>query len=243
VFAPLSELGLIILDEEQEATYKSEQNPRYHAREVAKYRCKQNNALLVLGSATPSVETMFLADEGVYQRFILGTRYNERALPRVLIADMKTELRRGNGTGISSVLRRELEENLAKGEQSVLFLNRRGASRMVSCGECGAVPVCPRCSVHLTYHSANGRLMCHYCGHSQRLPDACPECGGGLNFIGTGTQRIQQELSELFPGLRCCVWIPIPLRQPERMRPCSPDSRTEGAHPARHANGGQGTGF
>ncbi len=201
VFAPLSGLGTIILDEEQEATYKSEQTPRYHARDIAKYRCAQNNALLVLGSATPSVETMFLADEGVYERFTLGRRYNEQALPNVLIADMKAELRNGNGTAISALLRRELEANIARGEQSILFLNRRGASRLVSCGECGAVPVCPRCSVHLTYHSANGRLMCHYCGHSQRLPNACPDCGGGLNFIGTGTQRVQEELSELFPGV------------------------------------------
>jgi primosomal protein N' (replication factor Y) len=201
VFAPISGLGIIILDEEQEATYKSEQNPRYHARDIAKYRCAQNNALLVLGSATPSVETMYLADEGVYHRFTLNKRYNEQALPHVLIADMKAELRSGNGTGISALLRQELEANLARGEQSILFLNRRGASRLVSCGECGAVPVCPRCSVHLTYHSANGRLMCHYCGHSQRLPDSCPDCGGGLNFIGIGTQRLQEELNELFPGV------------------------------------------
>ena len=200
IFAPLAELGIIILDEEQESTYQSEQNPRYHARDIAKYRCMQHHALLLLGSATPSVETAFLADEGVYRRFTLGKRYNEQMLPRVMIADMKAELRNGNGTGISALLRRELEINLACGEQSILFLNRRGASRLVSCGECGAVPVCPRCSVYLTYHSANGRLMCHYCGHSQRLPTACPECGGSLNFIGTGTQRIQDELRELFPG-------------------------------------------
>ena len=201
VFAPLSDLGIIILDEEQESTYKSDHNPRYHAREIAKYRCAQNDAVLLLGSATPSIESMYLADKGVYHRFTLGKRYNEQALPRVLIADMKAELRRGNGTAISGMLREELEVNLARGEQSILFLNRRGASRLVSCGECGAVPTCPRCSVHLTYHSANGRLMCHYCGHSQRLPDSCPECGGGLNFIGTGTQRVQDELNELFPGV------------------------------------------
>ena len=199
VFAPLSNLGVVILDEEQEASYKSENNPRYHAREVAKYRCVQENALLVLGSATPSVETMYAAQRGSYHCFTLRQRYNQRALPQVRIVDMKEELRAGNGTSISRALRAELEENLARGEQAILFLNRRGASRMVSCGECGFVPECPRCSVKLTYHSANGRLMCHYCGYSQPLPRACPVCGGGLNFIGVGTQKVQEELQELFP--------------------------------------------
>lgn len=201
VFAPLSDPGLIILDEEQEATYKSEQNPRYHTRDVAKYRCAKSNGVLILGSATPSVESMYLAEQGVYHLFTISKRFNDQALPRVLIADMKQELRQGNGTSIGSVLREELKRNLERGEQSILFLNRRGASRLVSCGECGAVPICPRCSVNLTYHSANGRLMCHYCGHSQRLPDSCPDCGGKLNFIGTGTQRVQEELQELFPGI------------------------------------------
>jgi len=200
VFAPLTDIGLIILDEEQEGSYKSENTPRYHARDVAKYRCAQENALLVLGSATPSVETMHYANRGQYELVRLTERYNRQALPQVLVADMKEELRSGNGTSISGMLRQELECNLARGEQSILFLNRRGASRMVSCGECGHVPDCPRCSTHLTHHSANGRLMCHYCGHSQRLPDACPECGGMLNFIGIGTQRVQEELEALFPG-------------------------------------------
>ena len=201
VFAPLENLGLIILDEEQEGSYKSENTPRYHAREIAKYRCAKTGGLLVLGSATPSVETMYLARTGVYHLVTLTKRYNERALPAVYIADMKEELRAGNGTSIGSLLRRELEANLERGEQSILFLNRRGASRMVSCGECGEVPVCPRCSVHLTYHSANHRLMCHYCGHSEPLPEACPVCGGTLNFIGAGTQKVQSELEELFPGV------------------------------------------
>lgn len=201
VFAPLKDLGLIILDEEQEASYKSENTPRYHARDVAKYRCARNGGLLVLGSATPSIETMYLAKSGVYHMVTLSRRYNEHALPHVFVTDMKEALRSGNGTSISARLHRELASNLERGEQSILFLNRRGASRMVSCGECGAVPTCPRCSVHLTYHSANGRLMCHYCGHSERLPDHCPECGGALNFIGVGTQKVQEELESLFPGV------------------------------------------
>lgn len=200
VFAPLERLGLIILDEEQESSYKSENTPRYHARDVAKYRCVQHGALLVLGSATPSVESMYLAREGKLHLFSMRRRYNQRPLPQVLVVDMKKELRQGNDTSISSVLRRELEINLERGEQAILFLNRRGASRMVSCGECGEVPECPRCSVKLTYHSANHRLMCHHCGHSQPLPTACPACGGALNFIGVGTQRVQEELEALFPG-------------------------------------------
>ena len=199
VFAPLDNLGLIILDEEQETSYKSENVPRYHAREVAKYRCVQNNALLVLGSATPSVETMYQAREGQIGFFTLKNRYNQKALPQVLIADLKEELRQGNASSISSILKGELEENFKREEQAILFLNRRGASRMVSCGECGQVPECPRCSVKLTYHSANNRLMCHQCGYSQPLPPACPSCGGLLNFVGTGTQRVQEELQDLFP--------------------------------------------
>ena len=201
VFAPLPGLGLIILDEEQESSYKSENVPRYHARDVAKYRCVQNNALLVLGSATPSVETMYQAKTGQIHLFPLRQRYNQRELPQVLIADMRQELRQENFTSISTPLARELEANLERGEQAILFLNRRGANRMVSCGECGQVPECPRCSVKLTYHSANRRLMCHHCGHSQPLPPVCPACGGLLNFIGVGTQRVQEELEERFPGV------------------------------------------
>ena len=200
VFAPLPELKLIILDEEQEPTYQSENVPKYHARDVAKYRCVQENALLLLGSATPSVESMYRARRGTYHLFTIRERYNTRPLPPVEIVDMKKELRSGNGTDLSRRLKEALAEAMERGEQSILFLNRRGASRMVSCGECGQVPTCPRCSVHLTYHSANGRLMCHYCGHSEPLPDACPSCGGQLNFIGTGTQKVEEELKEAFPG-------------------------------------------
>ena len=200
VFAPLQSLGLIVLDEEQEYTYKSENVPRYHARDVAKFRCARSGAVLLLGSATPSVESMYLAKTGVYHLFTLRSRYNTRALPQVRIVDMKRELRGGNGSDISQQLREELKANLERGEQSILFLNRRGNSRMAACGECGEVPSCPRCSAYLTYHSANGRLMCHYCGHSERLPDACPHCGGSFHFIGTGTQKVQEELETLFPG-------------------------------------------
>ena len=200
VFAPVRNLGAIILDEEQEPSYKSEQTPRYHARDVAKYRCAKENALLLLGSATPSVETMYQARAGHYQLFELSHRYNEQALPLVEIVDMKEELRRGNGGCVSQKLREALRQTMERGEQAILFLNRRGANRMVTCGECGQSPTCPRCSVHLTYHSANRRLMCHYCGHSEPLPERCPSCGGLLSFVGVGTQKAEEELRELFPN-------------------------------------------
>lgn len=199
IFAPLKNLGLIILDEEQESSYQSENPPRYHTRDVAKYLCGRHRATLVLGSATPAVETAWAAESGIYHRELLQKRYNRQSLPKVLIADLREEIRAGNPGLIGAVLRGELEQNLARGEQSILFLNRRGNSRMLLCGECGHVPECPRCSTPLTYHSANGRLMCHYCGHSRRVSDVCPVCGGMMKHVGTGTQRVEEELRELFP--------------------------------------------
>ena len=199
VFAPLRNLGVVILDEEQEDSYASENPPRYHTRDVAKYLCARDNALLVLGSATPSVETAWAAAEGQYHQAVLRRRYNAQSLPRVLIADLRQEIKAGNPGLIGAELRRELRANLEKGEQSILFLNRRGSSRMLLCGECGHVPECPRCSSPLTYHSANGRLMCHHCGHSQRSFDACPVCGGVMKHVGAGTQKVEEELNHLFP--------------------------------------------
>lgn len=200
VFSPLKNLGLLILDEEQESSYQSENPPRYHARDVAKFRCAQDGAVLLLGSATPSIESAWAARNGIYQYNLLRRRYNEKALPRVVIADLREEVRSGNSGSVGQILQREIEKNLASGEQSILFLNRRGNSRMLLCGECGYVPTCPRCSVPMTYHSANGRLMCHYCGHSERAEEKCPVCGGYMKHIGTGTQKVEQELRELFPG-------------------------------------------
>ena len=202
VFAPLPDLGLIILDEEQEGSYQSENPPRYHARDIAQFRCAQRDALVLLGSATPTVETAYYAKRGRYQVFSLHKRFNDLPLPEVLIADMKDELRQGNDTSIGSALRSELEKNIARGEQSILFLNRRGSARMLLCGECGYVPECPRCSVPMTYHSANERLMCHYCGHSEAVMERCSECGGLLKRVGSGTQKVEQELAALFPGTR-----------------------------------------
>lgn len=199
VFAPVQDLGLIIIDEEQEDTYKSENSPRYHARDVAKFRCAHHNALLLLGSATPSLSTMYAAKTGRYAFFSLSERFNQQALPEVEIVDMKKELRAGNGGDLSSALLAELAENLARGEQSILFLNRRGASKLITCRECGYTYSCPHCSVSLTYHSANGRLLCHYCGYSQTVGKRCPDCGGALDFVGAGTQKIEEELNAAFP--------------------------------------------
>ncbi|MBE7002923.1 MAG: primosomal protein N' [Ruminococcaceae bacterium] len=200
VFAPLNDLGIIIMDEEQEGTYISENPPRYHTRDIAQFRCAAQHALLLLGSATPTVETAYYARNGRYQTFYLNSRYNAQSLPGVMIADMRAELRAGSDGVLSAPLRAELAENLARGEQSILFLNRRGSARMLLCGDCGAVPECPRCSVSLTYHSANRRLMCHYCGFSMPAPERCPSCGSPMHMVGAGTQRVEQELGELFPG-------------------------------------------
>ncbi|MCL2031516.1 MAG: primosomal protein N', partial [Oscillospiraceae bacterium] len=198
VFAPLSNLSLIILDEEHEASYKSEASPRYHAREVAKYRAVQNGALLVLGSATPSLESMYAARCGQYTYIELPARYQDRPLPAVQIADMAAGLREGGMGCIGGVLYRELRENLTRGEQSILFLNRRGASKYVVCAECRTAPECPRCSRCLVYHSVSGRLHCHLCGHSEKLGEVCG-CGGELKMVGAGTQKVVEELAELFP--------------------------------------------
>ena len=199
IFAPLKEVGLIVLDEEQESSYQSENPPRYHTRDVAKYICARDRAVLILGSATPSVETAWNAEQGNYHRALLRRRYNRQSLPEVIVADLKEEIRTGNATLIGHRLRAELEENLSRGEQSILLLNRRGNSRYLLCGECGYVPQCPRCSTALTYHSANGRLMCHYCGHTERVGNTCPVCGGIMKHVGTGTQKVEEELRTLFP--------------------------------------------
>ena len=174
VFAPLTNVGLIVIDEEQEHTYKSENNPRYHARDIAKYRVTHAGALLLLSSATPSVESMFSAKSGTYKLFRIKNRYNEKEMPPVIIADMKIELKSGNAGSIGSVLRRELEQNIKNEEQSILFINRRGTHPLVTCGECGFTFKCSRCSVSMTYHSSNKRLLCHYCGLTFPVPAACP---------------------------------------------------------------------
>ena len=203
VFSPLDNLGCMIIDEEQEPTYKSESDPRYHAREVAKYRAAQDNCLLLMGSATPSVESYHAAKAGKYHLLTLPQRYQNTPLPATILADMRGQLREGDPSRISRQLLEELQLNLSRGEQSILFINRRGSARMATCIDCGHIPTCENCSVALTYHSRNGRLMCHHCGFSQPMPETCPECGGAhLKLIGSGTQSIEYELQELLPEAR-----------------------------------------
>ena len=201
VFAPLTDLGLIIVDEEQEHSYKSENNPRYHAREVAIFRGMKENALVLLGSATPCIETMYHAKNGMYTLNVLSQRFNGMNLPHVEIIDMKEEIRSGNSSDLSRALVSEIRRNIEASHQSILFLNRRGAARSQICVECGCVQECPRCSVSLTYPSANNRLMCHHCGHSQAVSEFCPNCGGKMKVVGTGTQKIEQTLHSIFPGV------------------------------------------
>ena len=200
VFAPCTP-GLLILDEEQEHSYKSESAPRYDAKEVAIWRGAKEKALVVLGSATPSIESMYRAKTGLYRLYTLHQRYNGRPLPEVEIVDMREELKLGNDTSLSIPLRQRILETRQAGKQTILLLNRRGNSRALVCIDCRQTPECPRCSVHLTYHSANSRLMCHYCGFSMAAPARCPACGGPLKAIGTGTQKVQQELAALFPDM------------------------------------------
>ena len=201
IFAPGEDFGLIILDEEQEHSYKSENSPRYSAKEVAIWRGAKEKGLVLLGSATPSVETMYRAKTGAYGLYRLKNRYGGRQLPDVRIVDMRRELELGNDMAYSIPLREAILDTWEQGKQSILLLNRRGASRALVCVDCRETPQCPRCSVHLTYHSANSRLMCHYCGFSQPVTARCPQCGGPLKPMGTGTQRAQQELNQLFPDM------------------------------------------
>lgn len=202
VFAPANDLGLIVIDEEQEETYRSENTPRYDAKEIAKYRCVKNRGLLLLGSATPAIDSWYSAKTGKYHFFELQGRFNERALPKVNIVDMKNELKHGHSGNISRLLEEEIRENLNSGEQTILFLNRRGRNRLIQCGECGYTYQCPNCSVSLTYHSDRKRMICHYCGYSRLVDSVCPDCGGILNYVGAGTEMIEEELETLFPGVR-----------------------------------------
>ena len=199
VFAPCCELGLIILDEEQEHSYRSEQSPRYSAKEVAIWRGSHEGALVLLGSATPSIETMYRAKNGDYRLYELSQRFGGKSLPRVEIVDLRQELKNGNDSPFSEFLLDAMRDNIARGDQTILFLNRRGNSRALVCVDCRKSPECPRCSNRLTFHSANSRLMCHYCGHSQRVPERCPDCGGPLKPLGAGTQKIQEALEFEFP--------------------------------------------
>lgn len=198
VFAPCENLGLIVMDEEQEHTYKSESTPRYHARDIAKFRCARHKALLLLTSATPSVESFYAAKAGRYSLQTMASRYGDAQLPQVEVVDMREET--DDREIFSGRLKQELRQCLEEGHQAILLLNRRGYNTFISCRSCGHVLTCPSCSISMTYHRANGRLVCHYCGHMQDLPEKCPECGSDkMRYSGLGTQRVEQELTELFP--------------------------------------------
>lgn len=203
VFAPLPDLGLIILDEEGEHSYKSEQSPRYHAADVAKARAKYHNAALVLASATPSLESRYLAERGVYRLLKMTKRYNQAPLPAVTIVDMNLERANGNGSPFSIALSEALYENLQRGEQSILLLNRRGYHTLLQCTKCYEPVYCPNCSVPMTYHKTNGSLLCHYCGHVQPPVTVCPKCGNDrLRQMGFGTQKLEEELQALLPDAK-----------------------------------------
>ncbi len=205
VFAPLPRLGMIVIDEEHEHTYKSESDPKYHARDVAAFRCGKNNALMLLASATPSLESFYKAQSGAYTLVPLRERYGGVHLPEAVIVDMREELRLGNTSPLSDRLHRELSEVVENRNQAILFLNRRGYSSQISCKSCGEVITCPRCSVSLTYHASSdgGRLLCHLCGHTESTPKRCPSCSGDkLSFLGFGTQKLEGELSQTLPDMR-----------------------------------------
>lgn len=203
VFAPLENIGAIIIDEEHDSSYSSESAPRYETVEIASFRAEYNGAKLILGSATPSVESFAKARDGEYNLITLTERINGKSLPEIIISDMCKEIRSGNNTAFSRALRQELDETLKSGRQAILFLNRRGYSRHVVCRDCGYVAKCENCDVSLTYHSEENCLKCHYCGARYRMLNACPDCGGThVLYSGTGTQKVVSDLKTLFPDAR-----------------------------------------
>ncbi len=200
VFAPVLDLGVIILDEEHEWTYKQEETPRYHALEVARERARGQGALVLLGSATPSLESYYRAREGGYRLLSLPRRVLERPMPPVTVVDMREELKEGNRRMFSRLLLQRLQETVEAGGKALLFLNRRGHSTCVLCRECGLVIRCPRCEIAMTYHSQETKLLCHYCSNTAAAPDTCPKCGSRyIKYFGTGTQRVEKEIRSLFP--------------------------------------------
>ncbi|WP_175988900.1 primosomal protein N' [Bacillus sp. Marseille-Q1617] len=203
IFAPFENLGIIIIDEEHETSYKQEENPRYHARDVAVHRAETHQCPVILGSATPSLESFARASKGVYQLLTLNRRMNDGDLPKVSIVDMREELRSGNRSMFSQELFDKLQTRLEKGEQTVLFLNRRGHSSFIMCRDCGFVVQCPNCDISLTYHRFSNGMKCHYCGYEENVPNTCPECTSEhIRYFGTGTQKVEEELNKLLPGAR-----------------------------------------
>ncbi|MDH5161139.1 primosomal protein N' [Heyndrickxia oleronia] len=200
IFAPFENLGIIIIDEEHENSYKQEENPRYHARDIAIYRGKLHQCPVILGSATPSLESFARSQKGVYTLLSMKKRMNNQALPSVSIVDMREELREGNRSMFSRELFEKLQDRLSKKEQTVLFLNRRGHSSFVMCRDCGYVLQCPHCEISLTYHRFTSQMKCHYCGYEASVPSVCPECDSEhIRYFGTGTQKVEEEIAKLLP--------------------------------------------
>ncbi|MCC8068981.1 MAG: primosomal protein N' [Ruminococcus sp.] len=203
IFVPLENIGIIIMDEEGESSYRSERSPRYSTKDIAKFRCKHHKCVLVLASATPSVESYYLAKRGIYKLLTLNKRYNNQELPSTTLVDMRKERQSGNYLEISNPLMLELLKNLENHEQSILLLNRRGYNTSIMCTDCGKVVECARCSVPLTYHKANHSLMCHYCGYSIDEVKVCPSChSSNVKYIGSGTQKVAEEIERIFPTAR-----------------------------------------
>lgn len=203
VFAPLENIGLIIMDEEGERTYKSESSPRYNAKDIAKKRCVTHNAVLLMASATPSIESYYYAKTNRYKLFTMKRRYTGDRLPHVEILDLAAEGFYGSSSTFTEKLVEEININLERGEQSILLLNRRGYYTFISCCDCKEPVVCPNCSVPLTYHKVNNKLICHYCGHTQDMINVCPKCGKNhLKLTGIGTQKVEDEIASLFPDAR-----------------------------------------
>lgn len=203
IFAPFTNLGLIILDEEHESSYKQEESPKYHARELALQRAKYHNAAVVLGSATPSLESYYAASINKFHYLSMSVRVGSASLPPVHVVDMRDELKAGNRSMFSRMLHEGIEQRLEREEQTVLLLNRRGYATFVMCRSCGYAVQCPHCDISLTYHRHSKNLRCHYCGYAEREPDVCPSCESPyIRYFGTGTQRVEEELYKHFPGIR-----------------------------------------
>lgn len=200
VFAPFDNIGIIIVDEEGERSYKSDSSPRYSAIDVAKKRCRTHNAVLLLASATPSIESYYYAQKGVYELLEMKKRYSGAVLPQVGIVDMNEERLDGNTSEFSGILADEINTNLKNHEQTILLLNRRGYHTIISCCDCHKPVYCPNCSIPMTYHKVNGTMMCHYCGHSQPPVECCPSCGSTrMMQMGFGTQKVEEQLQNMFP--------------------------------------------
>ena len=202
MFVPLKNLGVIIIDEEDSGSYKQDNNPRYHARDIAIYRGKYNNIPVILGSATPSLESKARADKGVYKLLKLTKRIGNAKLPNVYLVDMESEMKKRN-TIFSEVLQEKIKDRLERHEQIILLLNRRGFSTFITCSNCGYTYKCPNCDITLTYHKSTNNLICHYCGYQKKRDEVCPNCGeDGLNYYGLGTEKLEETINSMYPGIR-----------------------------------------